>query len=57
MLISLLISEWINDMIHGIAVITDPYGNIFKSKWENGKRLSEYIGERNELGERHGIKY
>ena len=42
-------------MIHGVAVITDQYGNIFKSKWENGNRLSEYIGERNELGERHGI--
>ena len=47
--------EWLNGKKHGWAVSTDAIGNSFKSYWENGNRFIGYVGDRNDIGERHGL--
>ena len=46
--------EWLNGKKHGLAVSTDAIGNSFKSMWENDNRFIGYVGDRNDIGERHG---
>ena len=41
-------------MKHGEAISIDAFGNSYKSMWENNKRFTGYVGERNSDGERHG---